>query len=157
MKRAGYWNDVLTGYIYNDSNIIQTTQIYIHIHKIKFQFVSNFWFQINTCKINTKKESNKKTIKYTIHLSSTNLLTSCISNDSNIIQTMQIYIHIHRIKFQFVSNSWFQFFTCKINTKKESNKETIKYTIHLSSTNLLTSCISNDSNIIQTMQIYTYT
>ena len=110
--------NLLTSCISNDSNIIQTMQIYIHIHKIKFQFVSNSWFQINTCKINTKKESNKETIKYTIHLSSTNLLTPCISNDSNIIQTMQIYIHIHKIKFQFVSNSWFQINTCKINTKK---------------------------------------
>ena len=112
--------NLLTFCISNDSNIIQTMQIYIHIHKNKFQLVSNSWFYINTCEINTKKESNKETIKYIIHVSSNNLLTCCISNDSNIFQTIQIYIHIHKIKFQFVSNSWFQINTCKINTKKES-------------------------------------
>ena len=120
------------------------------IHIIKFQFVSNSWFEFNTCKINTKQkiiiETNKQINDETIHVSATKLLTAVLPVTVQLVNTTlppstlnappchrkwQCFIHI--IKFQCVSNSWFKFNTCKINTKRRNNyrnKQTNKWWNH---------------------------
>ena len=76
-----------------------------------------------TCETNTKQDFKLQTIKCIIHVFENKLLTPCISNDPNIMQSKQIYImqskqiyiYIHIIKFQFVSNSCYDINDCESN------------------------------------------